>query len=124
MMVRPRFSDMERILLIRALRNYATHLAILQAEKEKEKWMLTVYWWNYKQTYDLETFRKYEALKDKLEKSPDARYSYKAEAALLIARRLETMVLFVNVKGHHLNSACHTRHMLRGISEEAWTLPH
>jgi hypothetical protein len=121
-MIRPRFIDQERILLIHALKTYATHLKILQAEDDVDRLTMHVLMNSWKRTQDLESIREFWKVRERVEANLGARFGDRADISLLLAKRLETLPLLVKVRGHHLNSAKESRLLLRAIPEEAWQL--
>lgn len=111
-MIRPRFTDKERSLLIHALRCYATHLQILGAEQTKDILHGNLLLREYQATQDLNVLRELKQITAKLLPQKDCEYGAKASAALLLIKRLQP-------EGKHGYVASEVRFILRNVPLEA-----
>lgn len=123
-MIRPRFSEKERALLVQALRCYSVHLKIMSATFEADLLARKLLWGKWKTTNDLTAIRDYWTVIHRIEKSTPANYRQKAEATDLLARRLELYALgIVHVRSRSLHSTNVTRYLLRNIEEPTLVNP-
>lgn len=123
-MIRPRFTEKERALLVQALRCYSIHLKIMTVAFEADLLARKLLWGKWKTTNDLTAIRDYWAITHRIEKATPANYRHKAEASDLLARRLELYALgVVHVRSHSLHTANATRFMLREIDEPLLAYP-
>lgn len=123
-MIRPRFTDKERILLVQTLHCYSTHLKIMTATFEADLLARKLLWGKWKTTNDLAAIRDYWTVTHQIEKATPANYRHKAEVAALLARRLELYALgIVHVRSRSLHSTNVTRYLLRNIEEPTLVNP-
>ena len=117
-MIRPRFTEKERVLLIQALRCYSVHLKIAVAEFDGDVLARKVLWNKWRITNDLGAIRDYWTTTHRIEKATPRNFKRKAEATDLLARRLELYALgVVHVRSHSLHTTSTTRFLLREIEE-------
>ena len=121
--MRPRITTIERLLIASALRCYATHLTILAAELEADRWKTIMAYRNFSHHGHYVDWKLYRELNPSVQARMNCHYDEKATVARYMAERFENMETVVNKRVHPKHTSNRARDYLGHVPEYVAAVP-